>query len=84
MKDQLFPELDDNPIDVRLLRMFDLIYSTRSVTRAAEQLGQKQPTISIWLAKLRRQLDDPLFVRTPGGMQPMPRADALIVTALCS
>src|SRR6185369_3396692 len=81
MKDRLFPELDHDLIDVRLLRMFDLIYSTRSVTRAAEQLGQKQPTISIWLAKLRRQLNDPLFVRTPGGMQPTPRADALIVTA---
>jgi hypothetical protein len=47
-------EEDDLP-DPRLLRMFDLIYSTRSVTRAAERLGQKQPTISIWLAKLRRQ-----------------------------
>jgi DNA-binding transcriptional LysR family regulator len=81
MKEQLFPELDDDLIDARLLRMFDLIYSTRSVTRAAEQLGQKQPTISIWLGKLRRQLDDPLFVRTPGGMQPTPRADALIGTA---
>src|SRR5215208_3167055 len=70
MKDRLFPELDDELIDVRLLRMFDLIYSTRSVTRAAEQLGQKQPTISIWLGKLRQQLGDPLFVRTPCGMLP--------------
>jgi DNA-binding transcriptional LysR family regulator len=81
MKERLFPELGDDLIDVRLLRMFDLIYSTRSVTRAAEQLGQKQPTISIWLGKLRSQLGDPLFVRTPGGMRPTPRADALIVTA---
>src|SRR5512132_3193757 len=81
MKERLFPELDDDLIDVRLLRMFDLIYSTRSVTRAAEQLGQKQPTISIWLGKLRAQLGDPLFVRTPAGMQPTPRADALIATA---
>ena len=81
MKDSHPTELDQDLLDVRLLRMFDLIYSTRSVTRAAEQLGQRQPTISIWLAKLRRQLNDPLFVRTTQGMQPTPRADALIVTA---
>ncbi len=30
---------------------------------------------------LARQLNDPLFVRTPSGMQPTPRADALIETA---
>lgn len=81
MKQGPLPELDDDLLDVRLLRMFDLIYSTRSVTRAADLLGQKQPTISIWLGKLRRQLNDPLFVRTSEGMQPTPRADALIVTA---
>lgn len=68
-------------LDVKLLRLFDLLYSTRSVTRAAEQLGQCQPTVSIWLNRLRRELHDPLFVRTPSGMQPTPRADALIGTA---
>jgi DNA-binding transcriptional LysR family regulator len=62
----------------KLLQLFDVLYSTRSVTRAAEQLGQSQPTVSIWLGKLRDQLRDPLFVRTPAGMQPTPRADALI------
>lgn len=65
-------------LDVNLLRLFELLYSTRSVTRAAEQLGLAQPTVSIWLARLRRELDDPLFVRTPAGMQPTPRADTLI------
>ena len=66
--------------DVNLLQLFDLIYSTRSVTRAAEQLGLAQPTVSIWLGKLRKQLNDPLFVRTPGGMLPTPEADAIIGT----
>lgn len=65
-------------LDVRQLQLFDLLYGTRSVTRTADRLGQSQPTVSIWLAKLRRQLRDPLFVRTPAGMQPTPRADALI------
>lgn len=68
-------------LDIKLLRLFELLYSTRSVSRAAEQLGQSQPTISIWLGKLRRELNDPLFVRTPRGMEPTARADELIATA---
>ncbi len=67
-------------LDAKLLRLFDTLYSTGSVTRSAELLGQSQPTISIWLARLRRDLNDPLFVRSPSGMQPTPRADALIAT----
>ncbi len=67
-------------LDTKLLRLLDLLYTTRSVTRAAERLGQSQPTVSIWLARLRKQLSDPLFVRTPEGMQPTPRTDALIGT----
>jgi DNA-binding transcriptional LysR family regulator len=72
---------EENLPDLKLLRMFDLIYSTRSITRAADQMGQKQPTVSIWLARLRRQVGDQLFVRTASGMQPTPRADELIVKA---
>jgi DNA-binding transcriptional LysR family regulator len=64
--------------DLKLLQLFDLLYDVRSVTRVAEQLGQSQPTISIWLGHLREYLHDPLFIRTPGGMAPTPQADALI------
>ena len=64
--------------DLKLLQLFDILYDTRSVTRVAEQLGQSQPTISIWLGRLREYLQDPLFIRTPGGMAPTPQADALI------
>lgn len=67
--------------DTHLLKLFDLLYTTRSVTRAAEQMGLLQPTASIWLKKLRRQLNDPLFVRTGTGMQPTPAADAMIKSA---
>ena len=63
---------------VKLLRLFELLYGTGSVTRSAEHLGQSQPTVSIWLSQLRKLLNDPLFVRTPAGMQPTPRADALM------
>ncbi len=61
-----------------MLVLFDEVYRTQSMTRAAERLGLSQPTASIWLAKLRRLWHDPLFARTSAGMQPTPRADALI------
>lgn len=67
-------------VDVKLLRLLDLLHGTRSVTRAADALGLSQPTVSIWLGQLRRQLNDPLFVRTAQGMLPTPRADALMGT----
>lgn len=62
----------------RLLVLFDEVYRTRSVTRAAERLNISQPTVSVWLARLRRQLRDPLFVRTSAGMEPTPRAEGMI------
>jgi DNA-binding transcriptional LysR family regulator len=72
------PARDDPLQDPKLLRLLDLLHRTRSVTQAAALLGQSQPTLSIWLAKLRHRLGDPLFVRTPAGMMPTPRAEALI------
>ncbi|SCK22515.1 DNA-binding transcriptional regulator, LysR family [Variovorax sp. HW608] len=68
-------------LSIKLLRLFDLLYSTNSVTRTAEQMGQGQPTVSNWLRRLREQLGDELFVRTADGMRPTPRADELIVPA---
>lgn len=73
-------QTDANLLDVKHLRLFDLLYSTHSVTRASELLGQCQPTVSIWLSKLRKELGDPLFIRTANGMQATPRADQLIVS----
>lgn len=64
--------------DVKLLRVFDEVYKTRSVSRAAEHLGLAQPSVSIALAKLRRHFKDPLFVRTSSGMEATPHAGALV------
>ncbi|WLB23904.1 LysR family transcriptional regulator [Bradyrhizobium japonicum] len=72
---------ETNLLEPRLLRLFDALFSTGSVTKAADKLGQSQPTISIWLARLRKELDDPLFIRSAEGMLPTPRAEALIGTA---
>jgi DNA-binding transcriptional LysR family regulator len=74
------PTLDSGLQDPKLLRLLDALYTTASVTRAAQALGQSQPTVSIWLARARAQLGDPLFVRTQRGMQPTPRMDTLIAT----
>jgi DNA-binding transcriptional LysR family regulator len=67
-------------LDAKTLRLFELLYTTGSVTRTADMLGCSQPTVSIGLARLRKQFNDPLFVRTAVAMQPTPKADALIVT----
>jgi DNA-binding transcriptional LysR family regulator len=64
--------------DLKLLRVFDEIYRTGSLTATGERMGLSQPTVSIGLAKLRRYFRDPLFVRTSRGMQPTPHAAELL------
>lgn len=66
-------------LDLTDLHIFDEIYKTRSLSRAAETVGLSQPTISIRLAQLRKRFDNPLFVRTASGMQPTPRALELAI-----
>ena len=61
-------------VDLNLLRVFDTLYELRSVTRAASRLGLTQSAVSHALGRLRRAIDDPLFVRAPGGLQPTARA----------
>ena len=66
--------MDIDALEIRLLEVFSAIMRERSVTHAAESLGLTQPAISQGLRKLRHCLDDPLFVRTPQGVEPTPRA----------
>ncbi len=65
-------------MDMKLLAVFDEIYKTRSVSRAGENLGLAQTSVSLALGRLRRQFNDPLFVRTAGGMVPTPHAVTLL------
>jgi DNA-binding transcriptional LysR family regulator len=65
-------------MDMRLLAVFDEVYKTRSVTRAAENLDIPQTSVSLALARMRRQFNDPLFVRTAEGMVPTPHAADLL------
>jgi DNA-binding transcriptional LysR family regulator len=64
-------------LDLNLLVVFDAIVKDRNVTAAARRVGLSQPAMSSALARLRKTLDDPLFVRTGGGMQPTPYAELL-------
>lgn len=64
-------------IDLNLLRLFDAVYRTRNVSRAAELMDLTQPAASQGLTRLRLLIKDPLFVRAGGGVQPTPKADRL-------
>jgi DNA-binding transcriptional LysR family regulator len=64
--------------DLQLLYVFDEIYKTSSVTRAADNLGLPQSTVSIALGKLRKHFGDRLFSRTAKGMEPTPHAQEVI------
>lgn len=64
-------------VDLNLLRLFDAVYRTRNVSRAAELLDLTQPAASQGLTRLRTLIHDPLFVRTAGGVQPTPKAHRL-------
>lgn len=67
-----------NTVDLNLFLVFRAIYTTRSVTVAGDRLCMTQSAVSNALKRLRDRFNDPLFVRTPGGMQPTPMAQQLI------
>ena len=64
--------------ELEWLTIFDEVYKTRHVSRAAERLDLAQATVSIALGKLRKKFNDPLFTKTARGMLPTPFAEALI------
>jgi len=66
--------MDLNDLDLNLLLVFDGVLREKSVTRAGQRVGLSQPALSNALARLRKLFGDPLFVRTPGGMNPTPFA----------
>ena len=63
--------------DLNLLVVFEAILRERSITKAGERVGLSQPAMSHALNRLRWMLKDQLFIRTPDGMLPTPRAEEL-------
>ena len=57
-------------LDLNLLRVLCAIHRSGSVTEAGRQLAISQPATSNALARLRRNFDDALFVRSPSGLHP--------------
>lgn len=68
-------ELKD--IDLNLLVVFQQLLVDRRVSAVATSLGLSQPGVSNALARLRKLTGDPLFLRTPAGMEPTPFAQQL-------
>jgi len=64
-------------VDLNLLVALRALLHERHVTRAAARVGLSQPAMSHALARLRELTGDPILVRTPRGMQPTPRAEAM-------
>ena len=56
--------------DLNLLKLMVVLLDTRSVTAAGATLGLTQSAASSALGRLRALCADPLFVRTPRGMEP--------------
>lgn len=66
--------------DLNLLRLLVALHRTRNVSRAAALLDVSQPAASLALARLRKAVGDPLFVRSPAGMLPTPRCLELVAS----
>jgi len=66
--------VDIRAVNLNLLAAFDALLEARNVTRAASKMGVTQSAMSNSLAHLRLLFEDPLFRRTPRGIEPTPRA----------
>jgi DNA-binding transcriptional LysR family regulator len=70
-------EIDLSRTDLNLLVLFETVMHERHVGRAAERISLSASAVSHGLGRLRRLLNDPLFLKTPKGVVPTARALAL-------
>ncbi|WP_281645948.1 LysR family transcriptional regulator [Parendozoicomonas sp. Alg238-R29] len=64
-------------LDLNLLRTLIVLLEEKNTHRVAERLDISQPSVSRALAKLREQLNDPLFFREKRGLRLSARAESL-------
>lgn len=69
--------MDLNALHLNQLLLVDALLSNTNLSAAAEQIGMSQSAASHALARLRKQLKDPVFIRTADGMQPTPYGNRL-------
>lgn len=74
MREKHMNDFQPRNFDLNLLRVFDALWETRSVTGAANKLCVTPSGVSHALNKLRQLLRDELFVRGARSMQPTPFA----------
>jgi DNA-binding transcriptional LysR family regulator len=70
-------QIDLSRTDLNLLALFEIVLEEQHVGRAAERLRLSPSAVSHGLGRLRRLLNDPLFLRTPKGVVPTARATEL-------
>ena len=70
-------EINLSRIDLNLFVLFEAVREEAHVGRAAERLNLSPSAVSHGLSRLRRLLNDPLFLRTPKGVVPTERAEEL-------
>jgi DNA-binding transcriptional LysR family regulator len=64
-------------LDTRQIRLIAELTTLRSISAASRKIGLSQSAASHALAKLRKQLGDPLFTRVAHGLQPTPYGERL-------
>ena len=70
-------DVDLSRTDLNLLVLFETVLKERHVGRAADRLNLTPSAVSHGLGRLRKLLNDPLFLRTPKGVVPTVRATEL-------
>jgi DNA-binding transcriptional LysR family regulator len=70
-------EIDLSRADLNLLVLFEVVLQESHLGRAAQQLNLSPSAVSHGIGRLRRLLNDPLFLRTPKGVVPSARAREL-------
>jgi len=70
-------EIDLSRVDLNLLVLFEAVFAEAHVGRAADRLSLSPSAVSHGLGRLRRLLNDPVFIKTPKGVVPTDRAEAL-------
>jgi DNA-binding transcriptional LysR family regulator len=67
-------EIDLSRADLNLLVLFETVLEERHVGRAAERMNLSPSAVSHGLSRLRRLLNDPLFLKIPKGVVATDRA----------
>lgn len=70
-------KIDLSRADLNLLSLFEVVLAEGHVGRAADRLHITPSAVSHGLGRLRKLLNDPLFLKTPKGVVPSARAREL-------